>query len=48
LNDKFHELAAPVVGEAAARALLKRLWVLETAKNLEFDHGERTAARAVS
>lgn len=29
LEDKFLELAAPVLGEAAARALLARLWRLE-------------------
>ena len=48
LNDKYLELAAPVLGEAKARALLKRLWRLETEKNVEFGPGERAPARAVS
>jgi 2-methylcitrate dehydratase PrpD len=46
LNDKYVELAVPVVGEPAARALLKDLWALETLKNVEFDHAARPAARA--
>lgn len=29
LNDKFEELAAPVIGQAAARQLLAQLWQLE-------------------
>jgi 2-methylcitrate dehydratase PrpD len=48
LNGKFLELAAPVVGDAAARALLERLWRLETANNVEFTDGERIAVRAAS
>ena len=48
LNDKYLELAAPVIGEPAARALLERLWRLEKEKNLEFEHGKRAPARAVS
>lgn len=31
LDEKFVELAAPVLGDAAAKALLARLWTLETA-----------------
>lgn len=46
LNDKFLELAAPVLGEPAARALLADLWVLETLKNVEFEHAARPAVRA--
>jgi len=46
LNDKYLELAAPVLGEAAARTLLEQLWVLETLKNCEFDYGARTARAA--
>ena len=46
LNDKYVELAVPVVGEPAARALLKDLWALETLKNVEFDHAARPAVRA--
>src|SRR5262245_4842891 len=48
LDGKFIELAAPVVGKAAATALLKDLWSLEKRKNVEFDHGERAPARAAS
>lgn len=29
LNDKFHELTAPVIGEAPARLLLQQLWSME-------------------
>jgi 2-methylcitrate dehydratase PrpD len=31
LEHKFLELAAPVLGDAAARALIARLWTLESA-----------------
>jgi 2-methylcitrate dehydratase PrpD len=48
LDDKFLELTAPVVGDAAARALLKRLWTIEKEKNLEFSSGERAPARVAS
>jgi 2-methylcitrate dehydratase PrpD len=34
LNEKFFELAGPVIGTAAAKALLQRLWTLETASSL--------------
>ena len=34
LDEKFMELAAPVQGEAAARALLARLWTLERAPSV--------------
>ena len=46
LNGKYAELAVPVLGEPAARALLKDLWALETLKNVEFDHAARPAVRA--
>jgi 2-methylcitrate dehydratase PrpD len=46
LNDKYLELAVPVVGEAAARALLADLWKLETAPNVEFERPARQPARA--
>ncbi len=46
VNDKFLELAAPVVGEAAARALLEDLWRLETLPNLELERPARQPARA--
>ena len=37
LNDKFTELAAPVIGEAAARSLLRQLWQTELLPNVQFD-----------
>lgn len=46
LNDKFHELAAPVLGAAGAQRLLKQLWALETLKQCEFEYGERVVAHA--
>jgi 2-methylcitrate dehydratase PrpD len=46
LNDKFLELATPVVGEPAARALLERLWRLETADNVDFAQSERSPVGA--
>lgn len=46
LNDKFVELAAPVIGEAPARALLAQLWALDTLKHCEFDHTHAPTARA--
>jgi 2-methylcitrate dehydratase PrpD len=45
LNDKFIELAAPVLGKAGAAAALKDLWALEKRKHVEFDHGGRAPAR---
>ena len=48
LEDKFLELAAPVVGEPAARALLGRLWKLDTEKGMDFESVERSAVRAAS
>jgi 2-methylcitrate dehydratase PrpD len=38
LNDKYLELAVPVLGDAAARALLAELWSLEKMKGLEFGY----------
>ena len=35
LSDKFLELVQPVVGDTPAKALLQRLWALETAENLD-------------
>ena len=48
LNDKYLELAAPVISDPAARALLERLWQLEKEKSVEFDYSKRAPARAVS
>jgi 2-methylcitrate dehydratase PrpD len=39
LDDKFLELATPVIGGPAARALLSELWKLETLGNCEFGTG---------
>ena len=38
LNDKFIELAVPVIGDAAARALLPQLRTLETLKHCDFEY----------
>lgn len=38
LDEKFLELAAPVLGEAGARALLDRLWKLDTLGSVDFEH----------
>jgi 2-methylcitrate dehydratase PrpD len=46
LNDKYLELAVPVLGEAAARALLDQLWTIEKLANVDFDVASRPAARA--
>ena len=46
LNDKYLELAVPVLGEAAARALLDELWRLETLKGVEFDLAARAGVHA--
>jgi 2-methylcitrate dehydratase PrpD len=48
LDDKFLELTTPVVGDARARALLKRLWSLESEKTVELDLAERAPARVAS
>jgi len=48
LDDKFLELTTPVVGDAKARALLKRLWSLESEKTVEPDLAERVPARVAS
>jgi 2-methylcitrate dehydratase PrpD len=38
INDKFLELAAPVIGETPARTLLEQLWQLERLPGVDFDH----------
>jgi len=45
LDDKFVELAAPVIGDSPARALLARLWKLETEKSMDFEIAARAPAR---
>jgi len=47
LNDKFTELAVPVIGESAARALLDQLWALDTLKHCDFDYAAASAARTL-
>ncbi len=39
LNDKFTELAEPVLGKAAAAALLAQLWKTDKLPNVEYDTG---------
>jgi hypothetical protein len=46
VNDKFHELAMPVIGDAPARALLADLWALEKRPNAVFEFGTPARARA--
>jgi 2-methylcitrate dehydratase PrpD len=46
VNDKYLELATPVIGDATARRLLDALWSLEKLKNVDFDFTSRQRARA--
>ena len=46
VNDKFLELAVPVVGDTAAHALLKDLWQTERLANVDFEPSTRQPARA--
>ena len=46
VNDKFLELAMPVIGDAAARELLAALWALEKRPDALFDFTARPRARA--
>ena len=48
LNDKFLELAEPVIGEAAARSLLKELWRTESLAHVDYEikAAPRTGSRA--
>jgi len=46
VNDKFLELASPVIGEAAARRLLAELWQLERLPQVDFQPAERATVRA--
>src|SRR6476620_3996819 len=41
LNDKFLELASPVIGDVTARALLQELWRIEQLPSLDFDAAPR-------
>ena len=46
VNDKFLELAMPVIGDAPARALLADLWALEKRPSAVFEFGTPARARA--
>ena len=46
LNDKYLELATPVLGDAGARALLDLLWRTEQLSSVDFDAQCRSEARA--
>ena len=46
LNDKFLELALPVLGDTVARQLLAALWSLEKSQGVDFDFTSRERARA--
>jgi 2-methylcitrate dehydratase PrpD len=46
VNDKFLELAMPVIGDAASRELLAALWQLEKRPDAVFDFTSRPRARA--
>jgi len=46
VNDKFLELAMPVIGDPAAPELLAALWVLEKRPDAVFDFTSRPRARA--
>ena len=46
LNDKFLELATPVLGDPKSRALLAELWATEKLANVHYDLSTRTPVRA--
>ena len=46
VNEKFLELAMPVIGEVKSRELLEALWSLDKRPNVEFDFASRSRARA--
>jgi len=46
VNDKFLELAMPVIGDPAAPELLAALWALEKRPDAVFDFTSRPRARA--
>jgi 2-methylcitrate dehydratase PrpD len=48
VNDKYLELATPVIGDAAARRLLDTLWSLEKLKTVEFDYAAHDQGRPAS
>lgn len=48
LNDKFLELASPVIGDAKSRALLAELWATDRLACVNYDLATRVAVRAAS
>jgi 2-methylcitrate dehydratase PrpD len=48
LNDKFLELAIPVLGEAKSRALLEQLWKTEKLHDVQYEIEEKAAEMAVA
>src|SRR5215210_3193094 len=48
LNDKFMELAEPVIGGAAARALLDQLWKTEKLGDVQYEIEEKAGEMAVA
>ena len=48
LNDKFLELASPVIGDAKARALLVELWATDRLACIDYDLAGRAPVRAAS
>jgi 2-methylcitrate dehydratase PrpD len=48
LNDKFLELATPVLGDPKSRALLAELWATEKLANVDYDLSTRTPVHAAS
>lgn len=48
LNDKYLELAMPVLGEAPARRLLDQLWATEKLADVDFNYANPKTARAAS
>ncbi|HEX2826284.1 MAG TPA: MmgE/PrpD family protein [Burkholderiales bacterium] len=48
LNDKFLELAIPVLGEAKSRALLEQLWTTEKLHDVQYEIEEKAAEMAVA
>ena len=46
LNDKFLELASPVLGDARARALLAELWATDKLKCVDYNLASRAPVRA--
>jgi 2-methylcitrate dehydratase PrpD len=48
LNDKFFELATPVLGDSRARALLEQLWKTEKLSDVQYEIEEKAGEMAVA